>query len=42
MGVFSLPPEAKNLMADVEAFKADIAAIRQLLERLVEIEEQKL
>lgn len=41
VGMFSLPPEAKNLMADIEAFKTDIAAIRQLLERLVEIEESK-
>lgn len=37
-----LPPEVKTALADVETFREDLAEIRRLLERLVELEERKL
>lgn len=36
-----LPPEAKQALAGVPKMQEDLTAIRSLLERLVELEEQK-
>lgn len=41
MALFTLPPEAKKALADVDAFRQDLSAIRQLLERLLAIEEAR-
>lgn len=41
MGLFDLPPDVKAAMTNLDEVREDITAIRGLLERLVELEEQK-